>query len=285
MPWYKAGTVSVALNNSTVTGTNTAFAANARVGDAFLGPDGRWYEVANVASDTVISILPAYQGPNVGAGSYALAPMQGYVKDSADQLRILVNKFGTLAAAPAINALAAITGSADKLAYFTAPDSMALTSFPAQARALLAQASQAAQRSALGLGSAAIAATLGTVSQSGGIPTGAIVETGSNVNGTYIRWADGTQICHRRYGVGLTIASAIGNMYYSGGISAVAFPVGFAAVPTVEATLEDTGGVSWVATGGAATVNATPVLYIVSPQSSASARTYIINLLSIGRWF
>lgn len=36
---------------------------------------------------------------------------------------------------------------------------------------------------------------VGPVSQSGGIPTGAILEKGSNSNGNYIRWADGTQLC------------------------------------------------------------------------------------------
>ena len=35
---------------------------------------------------------------------------------------------------------------------------------------------------------------VGTVSQSGGIPTGAVVERGSNANGEYVRFADGTQI-------------------------------------------------------------------------------------------
>lgn len=35
---------------------------------------------------------------------------------------------------------------------------------------------------------------LGTVSQSGGVPTGALMETGSNANGSYVRWADGTQM-------------------------------------------------------------------------------------------
>lgn len=36
---------------------------------------------------------------------------------------------------------------------------------------------------------------LGTVSQSAGTPTGAIIERGTNANGDYMRWADGTQIC------------------------------------------------------------------------------------------
>jgi hypothetical protein len=36
---------------------------------------------------------------------------------------------------------------------------------------------------------------LGTVSQSSGVPTGAIIERGSNANGEYVRYADGTQEC------------------------------------------------------------------------------------------
>ena len=35
---------------------------------------------------------------------------------------------------------------------------------------------------------------LGTVSQSGGVPTGAIIERGSNANGEFVRYADGTLI-------------------------------------------------------------------------------------------
>jgi hypothetical protein len=36
---------------------------------------------------------------------------------------------------------------------------------------------------------------VGTVSQSGGVPTGAIIEQGSNANGSYIKYANGTMIC------------------------------------------------------------------------------------------
>lgn len=94
MPWYKAGTVSCTQNSNAVIGAGTAFIANARVGDAFRGPDGGWYEVTNIASDTAMSISPLYQGVTNPTGTYALAPMQGYVKDSADALRALVNQFG-----------------------------------------------------------------------------------------------------------------------------------------------------------------------------------------------
>ena len=51
------------------------------------------------------------------------------------------------------------------------------------------------------------ASLLGPVSQSGGVPTGAVLERGSNANGTYVRWADGTQICTNA-NAAITIAPA-----------------------------------------------------------------------------
>ncbi len=72
----------------------------------------------------------------------------------------------------------------------------------------VASADASAGRTALGLGNAATRTALGTtgalyggdsilgaVSQSGGVPTGAIIERGSNANGEYTRWADGTRTC------------------------------------------------------------------------------------------
>lgn len=99
MTWYKTGTVSVVQNSNAVTGTGTSFLSNGRVGDAFRGPDGGWYEITNIASDTTMSISPNYQGATNAAGVYAIAPMQGYVKESADALRALVNQFGSQLAA------------------------------------------------------------------------------------------------------------------------------------------------------------------------------------------
>lgn len=99
MPWYKTGTVSVTLNSNAVIGTGTAFLVGARIGDAFRGPDGAWYEITGIVSDTALSIAPNYQGATKAAGVYAFAPLQGYVKDSADALRSLVNTYGSKLAA------------------------------------------------------------------------------------------------------------------------------------------------------------------------------------------
>ncbi|HHZ7017143.1 TPA: pyocin knob domain-containing protein [Pseudomonas aeruginosa] len=288
MAWYSTGTVAVTANSPTVTGTGTQFSSNARVGDAFRGPDGRWYEVTNIASATVLSIKPNYQGATASGQAYAIAPMQGYVKESADRLRQLVDQYGVT------------LGSLGGWATAATPDAaLNALEFTATGKALAKADDQAAGRTALGLGTAATAAVqtsasdttagalmavgafglgslalqtltnpdsapatgfyrlnnstgmpdlttwslqhvsrdsatghaaqkawsdagggaewrrirtgagvwqpwhkqfdtsniLGTVSQSGGAPTGAIIERGSNANGEYVRFADGTQIC------------------------------------------------------------------------------------------
>lgn len=170
MPWYRTGTVAITAGQTTVTGTGTNFSANARVGDAFQGPDGRWYEVTNIASGTVLSILPAYQGSTVSGGAYGLAPMQGYVKESADRLRKIVDQWGsTLAGLGSVsteNVVPVAKGG-------TGGDT------------------QSSARTGLGLGSAATAALVGSVTQGGG----AVVEYGSNSNGTYCKLAGGLMIC------------------------------------------------------------------------------------------
>lgn len=92
MAWYRNGSVSVVKGSTSVTGIETRWASNARVGDAFRGPDGEWYEIVNIASETTMGILPAYQGTSVSSNTnYTIAPMQGYVKESADRLRQITN--------------------------------------------------------------------------------------------------------------------------------------------------------------------------------------------------
>ncbi|WP_339419071.1 hypothetical protein [Pseudomonas sp. RL_105y_Pfl1_103] len=99
MVWQRAGTVAVQNGSNTVIGTNLDFAASCRNGDSFIGPDGASYEVVNVASSTVISILPAYGGPTVSGASYAIMPVQGYDKLLSDAFNALVNQFGAKLAA------------------------------------------------------------------------------------------------------------------------------------------------------------------------------------------
>lgn len=85
MAWYDAGTVKVTANSTTVMGTGTKWLAGARQGEAFVAPDGRLYEVLNIASDTSLTLTKLYRGATATGQPYALAPMQGYVKELADR--------------------------------------------------------------------------------------------------------------------------------------------------------------------------------------------------------
>lgn len=86
MSWETAGTVTVANNSATVTGAGTLFTAKSRVGDAFIGPDGRLYEITNIVSDFVFRISPKYLGDTADTQPYKIAPVRGYQKLSADRL-------------------------------------------------------------------------------------------------------------------------------------------------------------------------------------------------------
>lgn len=79
---------------------------------------------------------------------------------------------------------------------------------------------------------------LGTVSQSGGVPTGAIIERGSNANGEYVRFADGTQECWLVVEETLAVINAYGAGRY--GSRGWIFPAGFSAQPEIAASARTT---------------------------------------------
>jgi hypothetical protein len=292
MPWYRAGSVSITAGQNTVTGTGTNFSTNVRVGDAFQGPDGRWYEVTNIASATVLSILPAYQGATVGAGAYGLAPMQGYVKESADRLRQLVDQFGATLAlfggattAPVLrqNIGAAARGANSDITSLTG-----LTTALSVAQGGTGGKTQAEARTGLGLKAAAVADIVGSVSQSGGVPTGAIIERGSNAAGDWTKYADGTMECW-----------AVRQCTYSANtllLNSWSFPTAFASPPAVQVTLvqgsaADIAPVSFrnvnpmVASINAATC--APRVWLNSGSTDVfTASSFMnVNCHAVGRWF
>lgn len=475
--WVKTGTVSVTLNSTTVNGVGTSFTVEGRVGDGFVGPDERLYEVANIVSDTQLTLGKAYKGATASAQPYAMIPIQGYLQRSADALRMYseeakdlvesptitalaaavmgVNKMlywtgagslatidstafgrsllalanaGALKTAAGLNnvdntsdankpvstatqtalnakqaahanltALSALTLAANKLPYATSANAMALADFTAFARTLLDDADAAAMRATLGLGTAALVdittsttdatpgrllrvqdfgigaeavpnindfannigsgvyysftqghpsatpngppasssgamsvlalgglsssykaflaiqnnsngsgqktyvgakgaagaptwrevytnvSLLGAVSQSGGVPTGAVIERGSNSNGEYVRYADGTQICWGVASEALLCTAVVGNGFQSPGTSNFIFPIGFASPPRVSP-----GGS--FPSGGAS--RAWPNMAVVGSGSCtivahgfASNATIQVAYIAVGRWY
>lgn len=259
MPWYKTGTVAITAGQTTVTGTGTNFSANARVGDALLGPDGNWYEVTNIASATVLSILPAYKGATVSGGTYAITPVQGYPKTLADKFNDIANQWGsTLAGLGSV--------STENVVPVTKGGTGGTT--------------QATARNGLGLKSAAVADIVGTVSQSGGVPTGAIIERGSNANGEYVKYADGTLIVNMRVTWEANIVAPV----------AYPLPINFAANPSCTANLvgvaSGTSAASYV-TECAASVSTVTLKVLIHTQTSiiAVSANSTVSVQLIGRWY
>ncbi|MCF1708583.1 DUF2793 domain-containing protein [Tabrizicola sp. J26] len=119
---------------------------------------------------------------------------------------------------------------------------------------------------------------VGTVSQSGGLPTGAAIERGSNANGEYTRFADGTQICTI---AGLSVSNAstaTGALYRSGSVF-WSYPASFSALPVVKGEVDDSD--AW-AVGGTPTLTQMG-FRAVSAVSKSTALS--IRALAIGRWF
>lgn len=337
MPWYRTGTVAITAGQTTVTGTGTNFSANGRVGDAFLGPDGRWYEVTNIASGTVLSILPAYQGATVSGGAYGLAPMQGYVKESADRLRQLVDQFGSIITGLGTASTANVTtSSTDKNAgrllkngdygltvtsiplgggtdanTLTDPGNYALaaggvnlpatvTAYYLEVQAHGALVIQRLWGMTAGVASKSYTRVLvsgvwsawseklsrtdivGAVSQSGGVPTGGIIERGSNANGEYVKFADGTMICTGTVSGSVATSIASGSLYYSAALS-WSFPAPFAVAPSVSCSPSGASANLWASEVAGSTTTSACAFYIMNTASQTVS--VVRRLIAIGRWF
>ena len=103
-----------------------------------------------------------------------------------------------------LTALAAMVVAADKLVYATGVDTFAQTDFPAQARTLLAASTQALQRTALGLGTAAVA-NVGTAA-------GNVMEVGAFGLGGSTPIGDGDLNNYRAGGFYLTPLAGVSNL-------------------------------------------------------------------------
>ncbi|MFM4996027.1 pyocin knob domain-containing protein [Aeromonas sanarellii] len=124
---------------------------------------------------------------------------------------------------------------------------------------------------------------LGDVSQSAGVPTGAILRRGSNANGEYLQMADGTQICWRNWTANLAVTSdntPYTGYYYAGLV--FTYPVAFVAPPTLTAGARAAGYTTPVANADISSVSAG--LYIISNRT-ITARDYVLSYVAIGRWF
>ena len=119
---------------------------------------------------------------------------------------------------------------------------------------------------------------LGAVSQTAGVPTGRVIERGTNANGDYVRFADGTQICTVT-AAAVDTTTAIGALFMHANLLTWTFPAAFATPPVVSGG----GGnaARWLGLN-APTVNS--VAYRIYSHGSAGTLS-APALTATGRWF
>lgn len=122
---------------------------------------------------------------------------------------------------------------------------------------------------------------VGTVSESSGKPTGAIIQRGINSNGEFVRFADGTQICWREVSVELSINTAFLGGYRSAGQNTT-YPAAFIAAPICAVLPINATAFGAAAHSASSMLSWSWVATAVSSQTSAP-RT--VQLIAIGRWF
>ena len=117
---------------------------------------------------------------------------------------------------------------------------------------------------------------LGPVSQYGGIPTGAIIERGSNANGEYVRFADGTQMCFFTNPVGLLTPRSYNFRNY-------AWPATFAAAPVISVSLDGhaSPGEWFTLSAQQSSTSGFVGVLVTSGNTSNSS----LQVIAIGRWY
>ena len=141
---------------------------------------------------------------------------------------------------------------------------------------------------------------LGTVSESGGVPTGGIIERGSNANGEFVKYADGTLFAYRRvdltdgeFPTSLGDEVGISTTYSTAAnfasrptvhLTAIAFTSGFggSARKAMSAWIRDQAG-TVLSRGDRFTTHG--VLLRLEERQFNSPNTCSLFFSAIGRWF
>lgn len=123
----------------------------------------------------------------------------------------------------------------------------------------------------------------GTVSQNG---TSSVIERGSNVNGQYVKFADGTMICTKQTSVTTAVSTPTGSMFWSGsGINPGTTAATFVTIEgrnfNIDSTT-DTAAIVAYSTG--ASINNFGNFYHLS-ERSRSSQNYTYFFTVSGRWY
>jgi hypothetical protein len=124
---------------------------------------------------------------------------------------------------------------------------------------------------------------VGTVSQTAGVPTGAIIQRGANANGQFTRFADGTQDCWAIVAAGVAPNISYGAIFRTNPVSWT-YPIAFVD-GNVSFHANEYGGVGacWAGLGGSGVTASTASYCGFSAATSLLNMTF--SLFAKGRWY
>lgn len=116
-----------------------------------------------------------------------------------------------------------------------------------------------------------------------------LYESGSNTNGNYVKYADGTMICSGNKSGSINVTTSWGALYNSDNISFADFAQTFIETPIVTITANaTTGGYLYIVASSPAT-NKTPSTtnpggFCIMRNSSSNNVAYSVSYIAIGKW-
>lgn len=124
---------------------------------------------------------------------------------------------------------------------------------------------------------------LGSVSETGGLPTGAVIERAANANGEYVRLADGTQVCVSQDFAGVDVTTLAGSVYRNAAPISWTFPAAFTGGTGSIAGAVTSMGNSQTHWGTFRVSASTSADVSVFAPTSTTGRT--VRAMAVGRWF
>lgn len=265
-----AGTLTLTNNSATVTGSGTAFTTELAAGDfivVIVGGVPYTLPVKTVNSNTSLTLVSNYTGPTQSGAAWFAVP------------RVALNMVTAALVAQSAEALRGLN--------YDKQNWQSIFSGTGNVTVKLPDGSEWTGPAWNSFKSAARADILGTVSQSGGVPTGAIIEKGANSNGEYVRFADGTQICRMVFSAA---DAANKNLTASGGLggyrtsqNVVAFPASFAAPPCCSGHINNNGQNVRIELVSGSLASCQFAFHAINTGTYTGSDT--IYITAIGRWF
>lgn len=309
-----AGTIALTNNSATVTGSGTSFTTELKVNDfvvSTVGGVAYTLGVKSIESNTSLTLMESFTGPSASGQSWTSVPygtMAAITAQLAAQVTYAIRglnldkaNWQQVFTAPGNITVSLPDGTSwqgPSWGYIanqyqnalTKSDNLASLADKAAARKNLGWVggalpvllggtggtTQETARTGLGLGTSAVYDLIGAVANGN-----AIIESGSNSNGAYVKFADGTMICWSQ-NTAATVSSGAFGALYVGVVGTLIFPASFVGSVPRCAPAGRYGGSGSLAWAAVNSPTLTGVAMNVIGTNSAS--TCIADYIAIGRW-